>query len=62
MILSCLFWLGLAPSWAQSSSNSFWFDRPASLWTEALSVGNGRLGGLVYGRVQEERIKLSIFW
>jgi len=44
---------------AQSSSRSFWFDQPANLWTEALPVGNGKLGAMVYGRVHEELIKLN---
>ncbi|QDT70149.1 hypothetical protein MalM25_30940 [Planctomycetes bacterium MalM25] len=26
-----------------------WYDRPAAVWTEALPVGNGRLGGMVFG-------------
>ena len=26
-----------------------WYDRPAQVWTEALPLGNGRLGAMVYG-------------
>ncbi|HZI85705.1 MAG TPA: glycoside hydrolase N-terminal domain-containing protein [Pyrinomonadaceae bacterium] len=26
-----------------------WFDKPASEWTEALPVGNGRLGAMIFG-------------
>jgi hypothetical protein len=26
-----------------------WYDRPAEKWVEALPIGNGRLGGMVYG-------------
>jgi alpha-L-fucosidase 2 len=36
-----------------------WYDHPASVWTEALPVGNGRLGGMVFGRVVEEHIALN---
>ena len=36
-----------------------WYDRPARLWTEALPIGNGRLGGMVYGNVATERIQLN---
>ena len=36
-----------------------WYDTPAELWTEALPVGNGRLGAMVFGRVDEERIQLN---
>lgn len=35
------------------------YDRPAVLWTEALPVGNGRLGGMVYGGIEAERISLN---
>lgn len=43
---------------------SLWYDRPAASWTEALPVGNGRLGGMVFGGVREERIQLNedSFW
>ncbi len=35
------------------------YDQPADLWIEALPIGNGRLGGMVYGRTHEEIIKLN---
>jgi len=36
-----------------------WYDKPASNWNEALPVGNGRLGAMVFGRVNQERIQLN---
>ena len=36
-----------------------WYDRPATRWFEALPIGNGRLGGMVYGGAERERIQLS---
>ena len=36
-----------------------WYKQPAAVWTEALSVGNGRLGGMVFGGVADERIALN---
>ncbi len=36
-----------------------WYDRPAEEWLEALPVGNGRLGGMVFGGVARERIQLN---
>ena len=36
-----------------------WYDRPARYWHEALPVGNGRMGGMVHGRVTEEVIQLN---
>lgn len=38
---------------------SLWYRRPAKEWTEALPVGNGRLGAMVFGGVDEERIQLN---
>lgn len=36
-----------------------WYKKPAKVWTEALPVGNGRLGAMVFGRVGEELIQLN---
>jgi len=36
-----------------------WYDKPASNWNEALPVGNGRLGAMVFGRTDVERIQLN---
>jgi alpha-L-fucosidase 2 len=36
-----------------------WFDRPAAHWLEALPVGNGRLGAMVFGGVSSERIQFN---
>ena len=36
-----------------------WYDRPAERWTEALPVGNGRLGAMVFGGVGQERIQFN---
>ena len=35
------------------------YDRPAARWTEALPVGNGRLGAMVFGGVGSERLQLN---
>lgn len=36
-----------------------WYDRPAEVWEEALPIGNGRLGAMVYGRVPAEHLQLN---
>ncbi len=36
-----------------------WYESPASIWEEALPVGNGRLGAMVFGKYGEERIQLN---
>lgn len=40
-------------------STVMWFPTPAAKWDEALPVGNGRLGAMVFGTVAEERIQLN---
>lgn len=43
---------------------SLWYDRPAAAWTEALPLGNSRLGAMVYGGVATEQLQLNeaTFW
>ncbi|MDE0085699.1 MAG: glycoside hydrolase family 95 protein [Candidatus Poribacteria bacterium] len=36
-----------------------WYNKPAEQWTDALPIGNGRLGAMVFGGVQRERIQLN---
>lgn len=36
-----------------------WYGQPAELWEEALPIGNGRIGGMVYGGAAVERIALN---
>ncbi len=51
-----------APAHAQDNHASpltLWYDEPASSWNEALPVGNGRLGAMVFGGIERERIQLN---
>lgn len=36
-----------------------WFTHPAANWNEALPVGNGRLGAMVFGGINSERLQLN---
>ena len=38
---------------------SLWYREPASQWVEALPVGNGRLGAMVFGGLPEERLQFN---
>jgi alpha-L-fucosidase 2 len=40
-------------------STVIWFNKPAAKWEEALPVGNGRLGAMVFGKPGKERIQLN---
>ena len=44
---------------APESPDTLWYRQPARNWNEALPVGNGRLGGMVYGGVSREWIQLN---
>jgi alpha-L-fucosidase 2 len=39
--------------------NQLWYAAPAQRWLEALPLGNGRMGAMVFGGVRQERIALS---
>ncbi len=36
-----------------------WYDEPAQNWTEALPIGNGRLGAMVFGKTDREMIQFN---
>lgn len=40
-------------------SQRLYYDRPATNWNEALPIGNGRLGGMVFGTIGQERVQLN---
>ncbi|GEP96663.1 glycoside hydrolase family 95 protein [Chitinophaga cymbidii] len=45
---------------AQQQPLKLWYNRPSGdVWENALPVGNGRLGAMVYGNVKEEVIQLN---
>ena len=66
LFLFLLTMLTCAPLMAQDSDNTerLWYDTPATIWLEALPIGNGRLGGMVYGGPQTDEIQLNedSFW
>ena len=51
--------LGLVNADETHSAEELWYAQPAKRWLEALPIGNGRLGGMVFGGVEMERIALS---
>ena len=38
---------------------TLWYDQPAQKWVEALPLGNGRLAGMVFGGIEQERLALN---
>lgn len=43
----------------KSHSYVLWYNKPAVEWVEALPIGNGRLGGMVFGNPSVERLQLN---
>ena len=43
---------------------TLWYSTPAEAWVEALPVGNSRMGAMIFGGVDRERIQLNdeTFW
>lgn len=39
--------------------SKLWYRQPSSRWEEALALGNGRMGAMVFGKVEEERIQVN---
>lgn len=57
-LLWCLFLSMSLPVGAQEPLK-LWYDKPAGEWVEALPLGNGHIGAMVYGGVIEELIQLN---
>src|SRR4051812_29015326 len=38
---------------------SLWYEKPSAKWTDALPLGNGRIGAMVYGGVEREHLQLN---
>ncbi len=63
ILFSLLMCALLLPSCKQSSFESsdhlLWYKQPAQNWNQALPIGNGRLGAMVFGKTSNERIQLN---
>jgi alpha-L-fucosidase 2 len=44
---------------AQKKDLLLWYNQPAKEWNEALPIGNGRLGAMIFGRPDTELIQLN---
>jgi alpha-L-fucosidase 2 len=52
-------WSSAARAQADGNDLQLWYRRPAEVWTEALPIGNGRLGAMIFGGVARERLQLN---
>ncbi len=62
--LTAVFLLGFKTVTSKGTKIKLWYDKPATVWNEALPIGNGRLGAMVYGDPVNEKIQLNeeTFW
>ena len=51
--------MALALSGCQSGTTELWYAQPAKVWMESLPIGNGRLGAMTYGGIEEEKLALN---
>lgn len=60
-LLLCAFTAGLSGALAPAAAAdlTLWYDQPAEKWTDALPLGNGRLGAMVFGGIERERLQLN---
>ncbi|HEU4996773.1 MAG TPA: glycoside hydrolase family 95 protein [Gemmatimonadaceae bacterium] len=49
----------LAQRLAEGAPLTLWYTRPANAWVEALPVGNGKLGAMIFGGIGAERIQFN---
>ena len=54
-----LLWMVALVMHAQQRDVVLWYAQPAKNWNEALPIGNGRLGAMVYGGFGRETIQLN---
>ena len=44
---------------SEKITNLLWYNKPAQNWNEALPVGNGFMGAMIYGGVQQEHFQIN---
>ena len=49
---------GCAAEW---NAALLWYESPAQKWTDALPIGNGQMGAMVFGGVEEERLQAHVY-
>src|SRR5215212_5948533 len=48
-----------APRRRAPTNTTLWYRQPAVSWSQALPVGNGRLGAMLFGGIEEEHLQLN---
>jgi alpha-L-fucosidase 2 len=59
IILSVLMLCAIMPSQAQQKQLKLWYNKPAEKWMDALPIGNGSLGAMIYGGIASDHIQFN---
>ncbi|MGD0668580.1 MAG: glycoside hydrolase family 95 protein [Bryobacteraceae bacterium] len=59
VFIPSVFFLYIAAAPLSAADPVLWYRHPAQTWGDALPVGNGRIGGMVFGVISKERVQLN---
>lgn len=59
LVLALLCWGNRADAQEETGNLKLWYDKPATEWVEALPIGNGRIGAMVFGDPAHEQFQLN---
>jgi len=59
ILFLCISSYGMCQGDTDYNSLKLWYNKAAGNWNQALPIGNGKLGAMVFGRVENERIQLN---
>jgi alpha-L-fucosidase 2 len=64
LCITCIFMIFSFQFTAQEGKLKLWYDKPAAVWNEAIPIGNGRLGAMIFGDPIHDKIQLNegTFW
>jgi alpha-L-fucosidase 2 len=59
LLFLCFVFVGVASAQKVEPNLKLWYKKPASIWEEALPLGNAKTGAMVFGGVVDERYQLN---
>lgn len=59
LFLGVLFAASVASAQKKQEPLKLWYNQPARIWEEALPLGNGKTGAMVFGRINKELFQLN---
>ena len=59
IFIGSLFFFIFHFSFSQQQELKLWYNKPSAKWTDALPIGNGRLGAMIFGGIDTDRIQFN---